>query len=374
MAVFDASQRRSFEQELLESRKTAEQMVEVIRHSTDAILTLSTKGKIQAWNRGAERIFGYASSEAKGQSLFTLFDEASAPDVQEATTGLAFGRGAVADAIGRHKNGSDLELSISLTPHLEPPGILVAYSAIMRDVSNQRAAERALIQSEKLASVGRLASSIAHEINNPLEAITNLLYILESENMSSSAKELVMTAQEELARVSHIANHTLRFHRQSTSRTMLDFDELIASILGLYRARLENSGIAVEIRKSDASPLQCYEGEVRQIMSNLISNAFDATRTGGRLILASRDATLWSSGERGVRITIADSGIGMSDKVLSRIFEAFFTTKGIGGTGLGLWITQELVGKNRGFIKVRSSTTPGETGTVFVLTFPHASV
>lgn len=374
MALFEASQRRSFEHDLLESRKTAEQMVEVIRHSTDAILTLSTEGKIQAWNRGAGRIFGYASSEAKGQSLFTLFDEASALDVREATAGLALGRGAVADAIGRHKNGGDLELSISLTPHMEAPGILVAYSAIMRDVSHQRAAERALIQSDKLASVGRLASSIAHEINNPLEAVTNLLYILQSENMSSSAKDLVMTAQDELARVSHIANHTLRFHRQSTSRTMIDFDELISSILGLYRARLENSGIAVEIRRSDASTLQCYEGELRQIMANLISNSFDAMRTGGKLILASRDATLWSFNKRGVRITIADSGVGMSDKVLSRIFEAFFTTKGIGGTGLGLWITKELIEKNKGFIKVRSSTTPGRTGTVFVLTLPHASV
>jgi PAS domain S-box-containing protein len=372
MAVFDASQRRAFEHDLLQGRKTADQMVEVIRHSSDAILSLSTEGEIQAWNKGAERIFGYAPSEAKGRSIFTLlFDEVSAREVRAAAIELDSGRSVLREAVGVHKYGTSMQLSISLTPHMEAPGILVAYSAIIRDVSVQKAAERALIQSEKLASVGRLASSIAHEINNPLEAVTNLLYILQSELISDKAKELVMGAQDELARVSHIANHTLRFHRQSTSRTKLDLAELFQSILGLYRARLQNSGIAIEIRRADASPLHCYEGEMRQIMMNLIANAFDATRSGGRLILASRDATLWSSGEKEVRITVADTGIGMNEKVLQRIFEAFFTTKGIGGTGLGLWISQELIEKNKGQVRVRSSTVPGMNGTVFILTFPH---
>jgi PAS domain S-box-containing protein len=372
MAVFDASQRRSYEQELLEGRKIADQMVEVIRHSSDAILSLSTQGEIQAWNKGAERIFGYRSSEAKGQSLFTfLFQAASSREVREAAASLDFGRGGITDAVGRHKNGREIELSITLAPHMEAPGILVAYSAIIRDVSLQKAAERALIQSEKLASVGRLASSIAHEINNPLEAVTNLLYLLQSEVTSDAARQLVTTAQDELARVSHITNHTLRFHRQSSNKTNLNFSELFTSILGLYRARLESSCISVEVRGNAASPLLCFEGELRQIMVNLISNAFDAMRKGGRLILASRNSTLWTSGEQGVRVTIADSGIGMKPEVLSHIFEAFYTTKGIGGIGLGLWITHELVEKNKGHLKVRSSTIPGKTGTVFVLTFPH---
>jgi signal transduction histidine kinase len=253
---------------------------------------------------------------------------------------------------------------------MEAPGILVAFSVIIRDVTAQKAAEKALIQSEKLASVGRLASSIAHEINNPLEAVTNLLYILQSHAASEESKKLVSTAQEELARVSHIANHTLRFHRQSTNPTEVDLAELIPSILGLYRARLKSSEITVEIKRLDASPLRCYDGEMRQILMNLISNAFDATRKGGRLIVACRDTRL-RAGLKGVRVTIADTGAGIAPATLNRIFEAFYTTKGIGGTGLGLWIIQGLLEKVGGSIRVRSSIKLGQSGTVFVLSFPH---
>ena len=371
MAVFNASHRRAYEQDLLHARKTAEQMVEVIRHSSDAIITMTTSGDIQTWNKGAEHIFGYAPSEARGKSLLSLlFVSDQENQVRDALGPMGRGRSISREVVGLHKTGKRIDLSVNLTPHMEAPGILVAFSAIIRDVTTQRTAEKALIQSEKLASVGRLASSIAHEINNPLEAVTNLLYILQSQVVSQEAKELVTTAQDELARVSHIANHTLRFHRQSTNATDVDFGELIRSILGLYRARLNNSEITVEMRRSDASPLRCYDGEMRQILMNLISNAFDATRRGGRLILACRDTNL-RSGLKGVRVTIADTGTGIDSTALIHIFEAFYTTKGIGGTGLGLWIIKGLIEKIGGSIRVRSSIKPGVSGTVFVLTFPH---
>jgi PAS domain S-box-containing protein len=371
MAVFNASHRRAYEQDLLHARKTAEQMVEVIRHSSDAIITMTTSGDIQTWNKGAEQIFGYAPADARGKSLVAmLFVSEQEDQVRDAMGLLGRGRSISRELTGLHKNGRRIELSVNLTPHMEAPGILVAFSAIIRDVTAQKSAEKALIQSEKLASVGRLASSIAHEINNPLEAVTNLLYLLQSQVVSDEAKQLVFTAQEELARVSHIANHTLRFHRQSTSPTNVDLGELISSILGLYRARLNNSQITVEMRRSDVSQLRCYDGEMRQILMNLISNAFDATRGGGRLILACRDTHL-RSGLKGVRVTIADTGAGIEPAALGQIFEAFYTTKGIGGTGLGLWIIQELIEKVGGSVRVRSSVKPGKSGTVFVLSFPH---
>jgi PAS domain S-box-containing protein len=371
MAVFNASHRRAYEQDLLQARRIAEQMVEVIRHSSDAILSLTITGDIQTWNKGAEQIFGYSPTEAKGKSFLNLlFVREEENHMREAIALLGRGRSISREFVGVHKTGKRLELSVNLTPHMEAPGILVAFSAILRDVTTQRAAEKALIRSEKLASVGRLASSIAHEINNPLEAVTNLLYILQSQVVSEETKSIVVTAQEELARVSHIANHTLRFHRQSTKATEVDLGELFNSILGLYRGRFKNSGIHVEVRTSGASPLRCYDGEMRQILMNLISNAFDATRSGGRLILACRDITL-RAGVRGARITIADSGTGIDAAVLDHIFEAFYTTKGIGGTGLGLWIIQELIEKAGGSVRVRSSTKPSRRGTVFVLTFPQ---
>jgi PAS domain S-box-containing protein len=372
MAVFNASHRRMYEQDLLHARKSAEQMVEVIRHSSDAIITMTPSGDIQTWNKGAEHIFGYAPTEARGKSLLSLlFASDRENQVRDAIGLLSRGQGIRREVVGLHKTGKRIELSVNLTPHMEAPGILVAFSAIIRDVTTQRIAEKALIQNEKLASVGRLASSIAHEINNPLEAVTNLLYLLQTQAGSQEAKELVSTAQEELARVSHIANHTLRFHRQSTNATEVDLGELIRSILGLYRARLNNSEITVEMRRSDASPLRCYDGEMRQILMNLISNAFDATRRGGRLILACRDTNL-RSGLKGVRITIADTGEGIDPAAVGHIFDAFYTTKGISGTGLGLWIVQGLIKKAGGSVRVRSSIRPGVSGTVFVLSFPHS--
>ena len=158
--------------------------------------------------------------------------------------------------------------------------------------------------------------------------------------------------------MSHIANHTLRFHRQSTNPTDVDLAELIAPFWG-FTGHVSTMQKSPSKSRSVASPLRCYDGEMRQILMNLLSNAFDATRGGGRLILACRDTRL-PSGFKGVRVTIADTGTGIAPDALNRIFEPFYTTKGIGGTGLGLWIIQELIEKIGGTIRVRSSIKPGE--------------
>ena len=373
IAIFEAVQRKEYEKELLRSRRELEQIAEVVRRSADGIISLKPDGAIQSWNTGAERIFGFSSHEMIGQSMLSLFADNRQGEIREAMSDLGDGTEVNRDTTGLQKSGATVELSISLTPHLEAPGTLVAFSAIIRDISARKLAERALLQNEKLASMGRLASSIAHEINNPLEAVTNLLYILETRISDEESKALITTAQEELARVSHVATHTLKFHKQSSGRTMLDLGALGESVLGLYRARLQNSGIAVINDCTRASPLFCFEGELRQVLVNLVSNAFDAMRNGGRLVLRSRDVTLWSSALRGIRITVADTGTGMDAMTLSQIFEPFFSTKGIGGTGLGLWITKDLVEKNEGTIKVRSSVDPANSGTVVSMFFPHRS-
>ncbi len=272
----------------------------------------------------------------------------------------------------RH-DGKAVEVDVALTPHMEAPGTLVAFSAIVRDSTSRKRTQKALLQNEKLASVGRLASSIAHEINNPLEAVTNLLYILDQMVADPEAKPYVAMAQEELARVSQIVTHTLRFHKQSTNRTSLDLSALTESVFGLYRARLNNQSIRAINDSRRVSPLYCFEGELRQIFINLVANAFDAMRTGGQLTIRNRDITLQSSGQRGVRITVADTGTGMDEEARAHLFEPFFSTKGIGGTGLGLWITQDLVRKNGGAIRIRTSTRPPHRGTIVTLTFPHTA-
>jgi PAS domain S-box-containing protein len=372
MILFEASERRLYERGLLRSRQEAEQRAEVVIHSFDAIVSMKPDGSITSWNKGAEVMFGYSGPEVLGRMLFDLIFPGEGRDaLGTARETLARGQFFAAQTVGCHKDGRRIDLSVILTPHVEAPGTLVAFSAIMRDISMQKIAERALLQTEKLASVGRLASSIAHEINNPLESVTNLLYILDTQVEEPRLKSLVQRAQEELARVSQIATHTLRFHRQSGSPTEVDLSQLLGSVLVLYRGRLQNAQISTKIRRCDAQPLQCHEGELRQILLNIVGNAVDAMKKGGRLILDCHEATEWRSGRQGVRITVADTGKGMEPATLARIFEPFFTTKGISGTGLGLWVTQDLISKNFGSIRVRSSVAEDIHGSVFVLFFPH---
>ena len=372
LAVFAAKQRRLYEAELLRARRESEQVAEIVRRSSDAIIRFSADGVIESWNDGAQHIFGYRIDECKGRRLDCLFAPETRPAVEAAISRLRRGDDAELDATGLHASGQRLDVSISLTPHMEAPGTLVAFSAIIRDITTRKRTEQALVQNEKLASVGRLASSIAHEINNPLEAVTNLLYILSMSVTDSTHKQLVDTAQEELARVSHITTHTLRFHKQSSARTAVDLRAVIESVLGLYRARLVNAGVEVVVECTTELSLTCYEGELRQILMNLVGNAFDAMRRGGRLRVRAYEVCTGPARTRQIRMIIGDTGTGMPPDVRARLFEPFFSTKGIAGTGLGLWITRDLVSKNHGKIKVRSRTGPIRSGTAVTLTFvPH---
>jgi signal transduction histidine kinase len=239
-------------------------------------------------------------------------------------------------------------------------------------LEERKRAEAALVQSEKLAAVGRLAASISHEINNPLEAVTNLLYLIRAEDeLPDRTKTYLLLAERELARVSQIAGQTLRFHRQSTNPTSVTAEELLDSVVALYQGRLLNARINLLFEHRGATAINCYEGDIRQVLNNLVGNAIDSMRTGGRLIVRTHDSVCWHDGRRGIRITIADTGYGMSPEVRQRIFEAFYTTKGLGGTGLGLWISKGIVEKHQGRLSVRSSNRPPHTGTVFSLFLPR---
>jgi PAS domain S-box-containing protein len=246
--------------------------------------------------------------------------------------------------------------------------------AIVIDVSERKRSEDALRRTEKLAATGRLAASIAHEINNPLEAITNLLYLLRRFcNLDDSALNYVTTAEREVHRMSEITQQTLRFYRQSTLPARATMEELLDSVLSLYNARLSTLGVIVDRDYNPTLDLYCFAGEIRQVIANLVSNAMDATTNGGKLVVRARASRDWNHPDRvGVRITIADSGSGMSNEVRDHLFEAFFTTKGATGTGLGLWVSHEIILKHHGIIHVRSRTaTPGHaSGTTFQIFFP----
>jgi signal transduction histidine kinase len=266
--------------------------------------------------------------------------------------------------------------TVSYFPVFAADGTVQAISAASLEITQQKKAELALMQSEKLAVVGRLAASIAHEINNPLESVTNLLYLAEHSEDLAHTKMYVQTAERELRRVSVIANQTLRFHKQSSSPQEVSGDQLIASVLSMFQSRLVNSGIHVEQRKRPTLAVRCFEGEIRQVLSNLVSNAIDAMqRSGvGRLLLRSHAGREWTTGRPGLVITVADTGSGMPASVAGRIFEPFYTTKGASGTGLGLWVSSEIVHRHQGTLRFRSSEKEGRSGTIFALFLPFDAV
>jgi len=260
-------------------------------------------------------------------------------------------------------------------PRRDADGTISGIIVLGVDVTESKRAELALMQTEKLAAVGRLASSIAHEINNPLESVTNLLYLARETAINPQTREYLYIADRELRRVSVIANQTLRFHRQSSKPKPVTCDELIDSALTVYQGRLLNSHVQVEQRTRYVRPIMCFDGEIRQVLSNLIGNAIDAMHPGGgRLIMRTREGVQWKTGRSGIIITVADTGSGMSPKTAQRIFEPFFTTKDVAGTGLGLWVSHEIVERHGGALTVRSSQRAGHSGTVFTLFLPYDAV
>ena len=247
-------------------------------------------------------------------------------------------------------------------------GQILGGVAVNTDITQSRMQEHLLIKSEKLAALGQLATSIAHEINNPLESITNLLYLVRNSSNMDEIQQYTKIAEQELARVSEITLQTLRFHRQLNRPAKVSLADLIEAVLSLYTGRLMVRGISTDVKSSNASPVMCLEGEVRQVLNNLIRNAVDAMADGGRLSIRVRPGCGVHRRE-GVYMTIADTGEGISPQILEHLFEPFHTTKQLTGTGLGLWVSKGIIDKHGGSIQVRTRRTVPR-GTVFSLWLP----
>ena len=251
-------------------------------------------------------------------------------------------------------------------------GEVESVAGTTRDVTERQKTEQALRQSEKLATAGRLASSISHEINNPLEAVTNLLYLIQSDGeLTGEARTYLEMAQAELSRVSHITTQTLRFYRQSTKPTREEIKGVLDSVATLYERRLRDADVKLERQYHSSSPVMVFAGELRQVIANLVGNALDAIGNRGHIVLRERSGTDWHSGRSGIRVTVADNGHGMSRETLQRVFEPFFSTKNDTGTGLGLWVSKEIVEKHGGRILVRSRQQEPHRGTSFSVFVPE---
>ena len=358
-------------------RSSEERFRKLIENASVCINISDTDGNIFYGNSALLELIGYTAEEVKRGMV--RWDELTPPEFAEADRRatkqlIATGTCDPYQKAYKARDGRVIPLLAGMT--MLAPGNSGSganqVAVFLTDLTSQKQAELALIQSEKLAAVGRLAASISHEINNPLEAVTNLLYLIKrSDGLSSEAAANVSLAETELARVSQITTQTLRFHRQSTKPSEVAPADLLHSVIQLYQGRLSNSQINIVYQHADIRPIRLYEGDIRQVLNNLVGNALDSMRMGGRLILRSRDCTLWRTGERGVRITVADTGCGMSAETRAHVFDAFYTTKGSSGTGLGLWISKGIIDKHHGQLTVRGSNRPPRTGSVFSLFLPR---
>jgi PAS domain S-box-containing protein len=242
---------------------------------------------------------------------------------------------------------------------------------VVADVTRRKRTEEALMRTEKLAIAGRLAASIAHEINNPLEAVSNLLFLVTLAETAETAQAHAHRALEQLMRVSLITQQTLKFHRQTGSPKSTLLSEVLESVLVLFRSKLVAADIAVEVRAERELSVDCMPSETQQIFANLVANAIDAMPQSGRLVIRLRPSRAWRDPAiEGMRVTFVDSGVGMNRATLRRTFEPFFTTKTETGTGLGMWVVAQLVERHHGEVRVWSTQRPGRSGTAFSVFLP----
>lgn len=250
------------------------------------------------------------------------------------------------------------------------------YIAFIQDLTALKKGEEAMRQAEKLNTAGRFAASMAHEINNPLAAVTNLIYLASrDESVQDSTRTFLETADRELARISRIIAQTLRFHKQSTAPICADVTEIMDSVFPLFASRLHGDRVSLQCEYSTREEMWCFNNELRHAFANLVGNALDAIPNGGRIRVRVRRGHRWDGDPvPGIIVIVADNGSGIPDSMRKRLFEPFFSTKEKTGTGLGLWATENIVRKHRGRIGFRTSRAAGRHGTVFALFFPFDGI
>lgn len=345
-----------------EIQQTRQFAWEVLEHIPDSFATLDREFRITYMNPAAVNVTAMLGKSHLGESLFELY-----PTVLGTPIETHFRRSMserVPISFEQYFRSEDSETWFHFELYPQPDEGLIVY---MRNNTDARRTEQALRRSEQLAAAGRLAASIAHEINNPLEAVTNLLFLANmDESMKGATRSLLQVADKELQRLSHITSRSLKFYRQRTAPSLTSLEDLIESVLFFHETEIKLRGIDLNRRYRPAPQVMCMAGEIQQVLTNLISNALEAITDQGRMYVGVRPTTD-RDGHAGVAVTVADSGTGMDRFTRDRLFHPFVTTKGEAGTGLGLWVSKGIVDKHSGTIKVRSKK---GCGTVFRFFLP----
>jgi PAS domain S-box-containing protein len=354
-------------EELQESEARFRTQANLLELASEAIIVRGLDGVIRFWNAGAETLYGWSREEAVGQDLHLLLKTVfpvSREDVGKALAEAGSWRG---NLVQQTRNGRELVIACRKTMNREANAVL----EVNRDITVQMKAEEALRESEKLAAMGRVAGIIAHEINNPLAAITNIFYLLRNHpSLNDEAKTYADAAEQELVRVSHITRQTLSFYRESKQPTPVRVHELLDDVAELQNRAFHVNKIELRKKYSSASNVTGFPVELRQVFLNLIANAVQAMPRGGVLQLHVHEATDWVSQRRGPAISVIDTGIGIKPEDAQRLFEPFYSTKAAKGTGLGLWISKGILQKYSGRISYRSYRRNGGCVTCFRVFLP----
>jgi PAS domain S-box-containing protein len=360
------------EQMLEDSSKHLGQLAAIVESSDDVILSKDLNGIITSWNAAATRLFGYSADEMIGTSILKLIPEDLHTDEKIILENIHAGRRIEHfETVRRTKSGQLLDVSLTISPIRDKQGRVIGASKILRDVSTRKRLEQALLQAEKIAATGRMAATIAHEINNPLEAVMNLMYLIRPMIADPAGISYFQSVETELGRVSHIAKQTLGYYREHAPASRASLAEIVHHAITIYEPRCTATGI--EIKKAIDSSLKIVlrRGEMMQVVSNLIMNSIYAMQAGGVLSISVEDA---AEPPHGVVLTIHDDGVGIAEADLPRVFEAFFTTRSTVGTGIGLFVAKQFVGGHGGQIEVESRRDGKNHGTTVRVFLPISTM
>jgi signal transduction histidine kinase len=370
-----------------ERKKTAEALREsknrlktVIENLSEGLVVVDPKSGTLAWNLAALHMHGYHKhgeepvllSDVLRVFYLRRLDGTSVPVEQWPVARLLQGE-EIRDCefVVRRAEGRERILSYSGTLVRDRTGQDVIGLLTIRDVTDLKKTQQALVRTEKLASVGRIAATIAHEINNPLAAVTNTLFLAKGiDGMPELARQYLELADAELRRIAHITRQSLGFYRESTSPALTSVATILDSAVDLLQSKIKAKHAVIERHWEDEVQVTAVAGELRQVISNMLLNSLDAIDDTGVIAVRVSTATWGKDGTRHIRITIADNGKGIEAGSRERIFEPFYTTKGSVGTGLGLWVSKQLIDKQGGSIRVRSNTDGSRRGTTFLISLP----
>jgi PAS domain S-box-containing protein len=344
----------------------------IVDSSEDVILSKDLNGIVTSWNAAASRLFGYSAEEMVGASILKLIPEHLHSDETTILENIRAGRRVEHfETVRMTKDGRLVEVSLTISPVKDDRGNVIGASKILRDISDRKLIERSLLQAEKIAATGRMAATIAHEINNPLEAVINLLYLLRSKIIDEAGLSYLSTAEEELGRVSHIAKQTLGYYREHSSATAASLGEIAQQAVTIYEPRCAAAGISISTSLQSSRKPILRRGEMMQVISNLIANSIYAMPNGGHLYVSTEDIDEPASG---TMLIIADDGVGIGHRDLPRVFEAFFTTRSTVGTGIGLFVAKQFIEGHGGQIRITSHNDAENHGTTVRIFVPRQTL